>query len=240
MVDLLQQSRRRRLTAGSPEHVPSLEPGDHLDQPSFHARYREMPEDVKAELIGGVVFMSAALRRQHGRSSGLLVRWLGAYEDDTPGVEVYDNATTIIGDDSEPQPDACLIVQPECGGQMRVTDEDYLQGAPELVGEVAPSTEAYDLHSKKRDYERAGVREYVVIALRQQTVFWFVNRGGKFEQQLPDADGVIRSQLFPGLWLDPTALVGLNGRRLLEVLRQGLATSEHAAFAAQLAARRHH
>jgi Uma2 family endonuclease len=238
LADLLQQSRRRRLAAGSPEPVPSLEPGDHLDQPSFHARYREMPEDVKAELIGGVVFMSAALRRQHGRSSGLMVRWLGAYEDDTPGVEVYDNATTIIGDDSEPQPDACLIVQPECGGQMRVTDEDYLQGAPELVGEVASSTEAYDLHSKKRDYERAGVKEYLVIALRQQTLFWFVNRGGKFEAKPPEADGVIRSEVFPGLWLDPAALVGLNGPRLLEVLRQGLATSEHAAFAAQLAARR--
>ena len=238
MADLLQQSRRRRLAAGSPQPVPSLEPGDHLDQPSFHARYREMPEDVKAELIGGVVFMSAALRRQHGRSSGLLVHWLRAYEDDTPGVEVYDNATTIIGDDSEPQPDACLIVQPECGGQMRVTDEDYLQGAPELVGEVASSTEAYDLHSKKRDYERAGVKEYLVIALRQQTVFWFVNRGGKFEAKPPDADGVIRSEVFPGLWLDPAALVGLNGRRLLEVLRQGLATSEHAAYAAELAARR--
>ncbi len=215
-----------------------LEPGDHLNQPAFHARYREMPEDIKAELIGGVVYMSAALRRQHGRSSGLLVRWLGAYEDDTPGVEVYDNATTIIGDDSEPQPDACMIVQPECGGQMQVTEEDYLQGAPELVGEVASSTEAYDLHSKKRDYERAGVKEYLVIALRQQTVFWFVNRGGKFEEQPPDADGVIRSEVFPGLWLDPAALVELNGRRLLEVLRQGLATSEHAAFAAQLAARR--
>ena len=129
MLDLLQQSRRHRAGADSPAHVPSLEPGDHLDQPAFHARYREMPEDVKAELIGGVVYMSAALRRQHGRSSGLLVRWLGAYEDDTPGVEVYDNATTIIGDDSEPQPDASLIIQPECGGQMRVTEEDYLQGA---------------------------------------------------------------------------------------------------------------
>jgi Uma2 family endonuclease len=237
-LDLLQQSRRRRPTAGSQDHVPSLEPGDHLDQPAFHARYREMPEDVKAELIGGVVYMSAALRRQHGRSSGLLVHWLRAYEDDTLGVEVYDNATTIIGDDSEPQPDASLIIQPECGGQMQVTEEDYLQGAPELVGEVASSTEAYDLHSKKRDYERAGVKEYLVIALRQQTVFWFVNHSGKFEEKLPDADGVIRSEAFPGLWLDPDALVGLNGRRLLEVLRQGLATPEHAVFAAQLATRR--
>ena len=215
-----------------------LEPGDHLDQRTFHARYETMPEDVKAELIGGVVYMPAALRRHHGRASGLLIHWLRAYEDDTPGVELYDNATTIMGEDSEPQPDACLIIQPECGGQMQITADDYLQGAPELIGEVASSTEAYDLHSKKRDYERAGVREYLVIALRQQAVLRFVNLGGRFEQQLPDADGLIRSTVFPGLWLDPAALLALDGRRVLDVLRQGLATPEHAAFAARLAARR--
>jgi len=94
------------------------------------------------------------------------------------------------------------------------------------------------LHSKKRDYERAGVREYLVVALRQQIVFRFVNRDGRFEEHPPDADGIIRSEVFPGLWLDPAAMIALNGRRALEVLRQGLATPEHAAFAAQLAARR--
>ncbi len=238
MLNLLQQSRRRRPAADDREPVALLEPGDHLDQPTFHARYELMPEDVKAELIGGVVYMPAALRRPHGRSSGLLIHWLRAYEDDTPGVELYDNTTTIMGEDSEPQPDACLIIQPECGGQMRVTEDDYLQGGPELVGEVASSTEAYDLHSKKRDYERAGVREYFVVALRQQIVFRFVNRDGRFEEHPPDADGIIRSEVFPGLWLDPAAMIALNGRRALEVLRQGLATPEHAAFAAQLAARR--
>lgn len=238
MLDLMQQSRRHRPTAEDPQPALWLEPGDHLDQPTFHARYELMSEDVKAELIGGVVYMPAALRRPHGRSSGLLVRWLGAYEDETPGVELYDNTTTIMGEDSEPQPDACLIIQPECGGQMRVTEEDYLQGAPELVGEVASSTEAYDLHSKKRDYERAGVREYLVVALRQRMVFRFVNRAGRFGELPPDADGVIRSEVFPGLWLDPEALIALQGRRVLEVLRQGLATPEHAAFVAHLAARR--
>jgi Uma2 family endonuclease len=168
LLDLLQQSGRRRPNADERGDFTSLESGDHLDQPTFHARYTAAPEDVKAELIGGVVYMSAALRRPHGRSSGLLLHWLVAYEGETPGVEVYDNTTTILGEDSEPQPDACLIIQPECGGQMRVTEDDYLRGAPELVCEVASSTESYDLHSKKRDYERAGVREYLVIALRQQ------------------------------------------------------------------------
>lgn len=238
MLDLLQQSGRRRPNADERGDFTSLESGDHLDQPTFHARYTAAPEDVKAELIGGVVYMSAALRRPHGRSSGLLLHWLVAYEGETPGVEVYDNTTTILGEDSEPQPDACLIIQPECGGQMRVTEDDYLRGAPELVCEVASSTESYDLHSKKRDYERAGVREYLVIALRQQAVFWFVNRDGKFAEKRPDADGIFRSEVYPGLWLDPAALIQRDVRRLQAVLRTGLATREHIDFAAQLAAGR--
>ena len=238
MLNPLPQSKRRRSRGDNSADLVPLEPGDHLDQATFHARYTAAPEAVQAELIGGVVYMSAARRRPHGRSTGLLVHWLVAYEAETPGVEVYDNTTTIMGQDSEPQPDACLIIQPECGGQMRVTEDDYLLGAPEWIGEVASSTEAYDLHSKRRDYERAGVREYLVIALRQQAVFWFVNRDGRFEETRPDADGIFRSQVFPGLWLDPTALIQQDIRQLQAVLRTGLATPEHAAFAAGLAANR--
>lgn len=238
MSHLLQQTQRRRFRTEQGPEIAPLEAGDHLDQPTFHARYEAAPEDVKAELIGGVVYMSAALRRSHGRSSAMLIRWLGAYEAETPGVEVYDNATTIMGEDSEPQPDACLIIQPECGGQMQVTVDDYLQGAPEFAAEVASSSESYDLHSKKRDYELAGVREYLVVALRQQAVFWFVNRGGTFEEKRPDADGIFRSEIFPGLWLDPAALIQWDIRGMQAVLQAGLATAEHTAFVAQLAAGR--
>lgn len=215
--------------------VPPLEPGDHLDQKTFHTRYEAMPEDVKAELIGGVVYMPAALRRKHGRASINVSKWLGAYEDATLGVEAYDNTTTIMGEESEPQPDFSLIILPDCGGQMRFTEDDYLEGAPELIVEVASSTESYDLHSKKRDYELCGVKEYLVVALRQKKVYWFVSRDGTFEEFSPSDDGIYRSPIFPGLWLDPQALLELNGRRLLDVLQQGLATSDHADFVKSLA-----
>jgi Uma2 family endonuclease len=236
MSHATQPFNRRRAPANQDGDLPALEPGDHLDQKTFHERYEALPEDVKAELIGGVVYMPAAMKRPHGRSHSLLIRWLGAYEDATPGVEVYDNATTIMADDSEPQPDACLMIRPDRGGQMRFTEDDYLAGAPEFVGEVAASTESYDLHSKKRDYERAGVCEYLVVALRQKKVFWFVNRSGTFEETSPGEDGLFRSQVFPGLWLDPQALLELDGQRVLAALQQGLAAPQHAAFAERLAA----
>lgn len=216
------------------QSLPRLEPGDHLDQKTFHARYVAMPEDVKAELIGGVVYMPAALGRRHGRHHSLVNYWLYRYEDFTHGVEVYDNATTIMGPESEPQPDVSLIIVPPCGGQMRYTADGYLEGAPELAVEIASSTESYDLHSKKRDYERAGVKEYIALALRQEKVFWFANQDNRFVELSPGADGIYRSAVFPGLWLDADAMLALNSKCVIEVLEQGVAAPEHAEFARRL------
>jgi hypothetical protein len=53
-----------------------------------------------------------------------------------------------------------------------------------------------------------------------------------------DADGIFRSRVFPGLWLHANALLQRDGVTVIEVLRQGLATPEHAAFVRQLQERR--
>ena len=221
---------RQAFQEGSRVSLPPLEAGDHLSQKEFHARYEMMPENIKAELIGGVVYMQSSLKRSHGRSHSLLMHWLRCYEDETPGVEAYDNATAILGEDSEPQPDACLIVVPEKGGQTQFTPDDYLQGTPEFVGEIASSSESYDLHSKKLDYERAGVKEYLVVSLRQKKIVWFVNRAGHFEELSHEPDGFYRSQSFPSLWLDPNAFIALDGKRVISVLKMGMATLEHREF----------
>jgi Uma2 family endonuclease len=213
--------------------LPWLEPGDHLDQPTFHARYQAMPEDTRAELIGGIVYMPSPLKRPHGRMHVLVIRWLGAYEDATPGVEILDNTTNILGPQSEPQPDACLRILPENGGQTR-DEDDYIVGAPELIVEVASTTESIDLHAKLRDYEQAGVREYIVVVLRQARVAWHILRGGRFEELTPAADGTLRSEVCPGLWLDPGALLRRDLPRVLQVVQQGLQTPEHAALVARL------
>ncbi|MBM3460090.1 MAG: Uma2 family endonuclease [Armatimonadetes bacterium] len=143
----------------------------------------------------------------------------------------------MLGPNSEPQPDMVLRLTPECGGQTVVVNH-HLTGAPELVVEVAVSTEATDLGGKKRDYQGAGVQEYVVALVRHHQVVWFENRNGEFVERAPEADGVYRSRSFPGFWLDPLALLERDGPRLLEVLQQGLDSPEHAAFVTELAARR--
>ena len=203
-----------------------LEPGDHLDQATFHARYESVPDDVSAELVGGIVFMPAALRFDHGEIHTEIMGWLSAYKGATPGTRAFDNASVILADDSEPQPDASLIIRPECGGQTTLRD-GYICGPPELVVEVALSSAAYDLHAKRRDYEKYGVGEYLVLVLREQRAVWFVREGDAFTEMPPSDDGLLRSRLFGGLWLDPAGIFAWDTRRVHEVLGQGLASDDH-------------
>ncbi|MFO0953734.1 MAG: Uma2 family endonuclease [Isosphaeraceae bacterium] len=217
------------------EPLPPLVAGQRLDQPTFHARYEAMPPGTWAELIDGVVFMPSPVGPSHGRSHVAALVWLACYAESTPGVEVLDNTSTVLGPRSEPQPDAQLRILSECGGRTSA-DEKVVRGAPELVVEVSHSTRYTDLGPKLDDYERAGVLEYVVRALEPDEVVWYVLQEGRLVRVSPDADGLYRSRSFPGLWLDPSALVSRDTRRLREAVDRGVAAPEHAAFVARLAA----
>jgi Uma2 family endonuclease len=226
-------------TAERPIRVapPPLIEGQRIDQAEFHRRYEAMPPGTRAELIDGVVFMPSPVGPEHGRAQVPALVWFSYYEENTPGVEVLDNTSTALGPRSEPQPDAQLRILPECGGRTR-TDGRYVRGVPELVVEVSHTTRYHDLGPKLDDYERAGVLEYVVRALEPDEVLWHVWHEGRLVAVPPGADGLYRSRVFPGLWLDPAALLARDTRRLRAVLDQAFATPEHAEFAAKLAAAR--
>jgi Uma2 family endonuclease len=215
--------------------LPLLVPGQRLDQPTFHERYEAMPPETRAELVGGVVYMPSPMRTDHGKTSYLVAGWLCHYQLHTSGVEGADGATVKLDSEGEPQPDCQLFIPAELGGQSAIDEAGYMTGAPELIIEVARSSRTYDLGAKKADYERAGVREYLVVALDPDRIHWFIRRGDHFGDLDPGPDGVFRSQVFPGLWLDPVALYDNDLSRLIGVLDQGLGTPEHTAFAARLA-----
>ena len=217
---------------GSP---PILENGDHLAREEFERRYDAMPDLKKAELLEGIVFMGSPVRvQQHGRPHLRAAAWLASYEDRTPGVIATDNASVHLDDDSMPQPDLCLFIDPARGGQTRSSEDDYVEGGPELIVEVSASTVSIDLHTKLRVYCRNNVREYVVWRVIDRAIDWFILRDGDYARLSPGPDGIYRSEVFPGLWLDPAALVGADLARVLGVLGQGLATPEHGAFVARL------
>ena len=148
-----------------------------------------------------------------------------------------DNSTVRLDLDNEPQPDAFLFIDPARGGQARISQDDYLEGAPELVAEVASSSASYDLHVKLHVYRRSGVREYLVWRVLDRQIDWFVLREGRYEPLAPGSDGILKSTVFPGLWLDPSALLSGDLARVLAVVGEGCSTAEHQAFVKSLAER---
>ena len=214
-----------------PSLIPPLQPGDRLTRAEFERRYDATPNLKKAELIEGIVYMPPPVSHvEHSGPHATLITWIGAYAGQTPGVDFGDNGSCRLDMDNMPQPDAYLMILPEHGGQAKVDQDGYVAGAPELVAEVSASTVSYDLHVKLNVYRRNGVKEYVVLRTQDRALDWFVLDEGEYVRRAPDADGLLRSLAFPGLWLDPQDLLARNLPGLFEAVRRGVASPEHAAF----------
>lgn len=216
------------------QRVPRLQNGDRLTLGEFERRYAAMPDTKKAELIEGTVIMPSPVHfSQHGAPHAELIGWLHQYKAATPGVAIGDNATVRLDLDNEPQPDALLRILPRAGGQSRDSADDYIEGAPEFVAEIAATSASYDLHEKKRAYRRNAVREYLVWLVEEARLEWWELREGDY-LSLPIEEGLIKSRVFPGLWLDVTAMLNGQSAQVLTQLQRGLASAEHAAFVSAL------
>lgn len=231
-------TRSRAPVSKSGSDIPPLNAGDHLDQKTFHRRYEAMPHSFRAELVQGVVIVPSPLGCPHGAAHARILAWLGNYSISTNGTSVFDNTTTILDEMNEFQPDAQLVIPPASGGHG-IKLGKYVEGAPQMVVEVAASSEAYDLFEKFDVYQQAGVQEYLVVLALENEVRWFALNQGKYEPLAADAAGVIRSTMFPGLWLDTAALFAENPANLLTTLQSGLADPAHAEFVNRLAAQRY-
>ncbi len=213
--------------------IPPLENGDRLSRVEFERRSAAMPADCKAELIQGIVYMSAALRyRSHGKPHSQLHGWLFTYQIATPGVEIADAITVRLDDDNEPQPDIALFIA--AGGQTTISADDYVEGAPELLAEISASTVSIDLGAKKTAYQQNGVQEYIVWRVLDNAIDWFYLDNGTYIDLPPDDDGIIRSRQFPGLWLDRAALLDDNMPPVIALLQVGLASADHSTFCQSL------
>jgi Uma2 family endonuclease len=219
--------------------VPPLENGDRLSRDEFERRYHAMPKNVKAELIRGVVYMASPARFEvHGRPDSRSTVWLGTYSAATPGTDFASNSTVRLTADSEPQPDSVLFIRPEFGGTVVLSEDDYIENSPDLIVEVAASSASIDLGAKFDAYANAGVREYIVWRTLDDAIDWFVLRDNNYVALTADAAGIIRSEVFPGLWFDVPAALRRDTAAILATLQQGLQSPEHARFVAELQARR--
>ena len=218
-------------TAAPLKSIPTrdrLRDGMRMDRREFHRRYERICEtrpEFRAELIGGIVYVTDPMskNRPHGRWTYLIQQWLGMYERRTPTVIGRADTTTALGELSEPEPDAQLRDRAEDDAD----DGQTVTGPPGLVVEVSDSTRRTDLGPKRRDYEGEDVPEYLVVDLRRRQVRWFVrDEDDLYVDLAPDADGLLKSRVFPGLWLDPAALFAENLADLEAAVVRGVAARE--------------
>jgi len=197
-------------------------------------RWEAMPELKHAERIEGKVsIMTPPISLDHSDPHGFMIWCLANYRMFTPGIRTLMETTIHIDGDNDLQPDTGLVIDPDAGGQTRYVGS-YLAGAPELLVEIANSTMDKDLGSKSLVYRRAGVLEYLVWQTKKKSIDCFVNREGQFEPA-EITDGVFKSYVFQGLWIDVVALVAGNLDKVRATSAAGLADPSHAKFKRKLA-----
>lgn len=224
-------------SASSPSQdiVPILENGDRLSRKEFERRYQAMSPSTQAELIAGTVYMPSPVRaRSYGQPHSQIMLWLGTYTIYTPGVSCFDHTSVRLDWDNEPQPDGILRIETESRGQSRISADDYIEGAPELIIEIASSSVAYDLHDKQEAYRRNGVQEYLVWQIRENQIRWWKLAGGMYQPLSANEEGVIAFEVFPGLQLNPTALLDGDMATVLATLQEGMKQPSYQSFLEQL------
>ena len=220
----------------SPTAIPPLENGDRLSRAEFERRYWLHPEIKKAELIEGVVYVASPLYAGHGVPHYNVNGITGRYVLLTEGLIGADNTSVRLDNDNEAQPDTCIFIDAAYGGQVQTPDNEFIEGAPEFVIEVARSSASYDLHDKKSVYRRNGVREYVVLSVFEQHTYWFELRDGAYIEKRSDDKGVFKSQVLGGFWFNSVAYWQQNWQAVFKTLDQGMDSAEYQRFQQKLLA----
>ncbi|QJW96727.1 Uma2 family endonuclease [Frigoriglobus tundricola] len=234
---------------GKPEAIPPLRDGDRMDANEFLRRYAADPIVYSAELLQGVVHVTRWREFTDGKET--IVPPISAdghatpdnhlqgiffvYASHTPGVVSSGSVTTLLPSQATSlEPDALLRVLPTHGGASTIGADKFVHGAPELVAEISFTSGSRDFGKKFDSYQADGVPEYLVWRTAEKEIHWFALNRKKYVALKPHADGTLRSDVFPGLWLDVPALLASDTAKVLATLQQGIASPEHAAFVAKL------
>jgi Uma2 family endonuclease len=154
------------------------------------------------------------VHRKHGKPHARVAAWLGAYEARREDLEALLETTVRLGDE-DLQPDALVRY---LDGASTVGNDDCIEGPPELVAEVSASSVSYDLNLKKDLYRRSGVAEYLVWQVYEGMIDWWKLEAGAYVPIEPDSAGILESDRFPGLRLDPEALLAGDMAAVLAAL----------------------
>lgn len=163
-------------------------------------------EDTRAEWVEGEIQQMSPVSKIHQELCGFLFALLREFIE-AHGLGVLFDQTFLMrlrDQRTGREPDLLFVSN---ANLHRVTNT-YLDGPADLVVEiVSPESEVRDREVKLAEYERAGIPEYWLIdPLRSIALFYQLGKDGRYRVIPPDTDGVYRSRILDGLWLNVDGL----------------------------------
>lgn len=163
--------------------------------------YYNLPEGVRAELIGGQFYNMAAPSRIHQEFVHFFDKTIGNYIDSKGGhcrvypapfaVKLFNDRKNIV------EPDISVICDLD-----RLTDKGCT-GAPDWVIEiVSPGNPGQDYIKKLNLYADAGVREYWIVNPENQTVFVYFFEKTAFKAQSYTFNDKIEVNIYDDFYID--------------------------------------
>ena len=135
--------------------------------------YYQLPDDVRAELIDGVIYLMTAPLSEHQLAAGEIYHQLKSCAEE----HEMSCIPAIAPFDVQLDKDEKTMLQPDV---MIACDEELLQrrgiyGAPEFVLEVlSPSTRSKDQVIKLKKYQEAGCEEYWIVDIENRRVLVYL------------------------------------------------------------------
>jgi Uma2 family endonuclease len=160
--------------------------------------YLLLPEDRRAEIIEGELFMTPVPTPYHQRIALEIASALRAHVRSHALGEVFIAPCDVkLSDSDVVQPDILFISK----DRLSIIEEKYISAAPDLIVEIlSPATAERDQTLKRKLYERSGVRELWIASPEARTIEVLSNAGSGFRREAIYGSGDrLRSPLFPGL-----------------------------------------
>ena len=177
-----------------------------LDTRLTYDDFVQFPDDGKRhEIIDGVHYVTPSPRLRHQDLVGRLYIEIALYLRTHPsaGRVFLSPLDVVLSYYDVVEPDLLFIAADQAG----IMTEKNIQGAPALVVEVlSKSTRKRDAQTKRRLFERTGVREYWLVDPELDTVQIFRpsadKRLSRVEELSAEDGGTLTTPLLPGCAID--------------------------------------